>query len=135
MALKPIKFINLKKQNHQGGSIIIYTLLILFVVLTISLALMRLLVPKFRTVKESVYSTVSLYAADSGMEWCIFSNRTDPAGPMTVPAQPASLNTIQSVTIQYYDSGNSPTVCPYNSAIGFRTVGTYRGISRSLEVF
>lgn len=120
-----------KEQNKEAGSILIYTILIMVVVTTVSVALMRLLVPKFRIVKESVYSTNALYAADSGMEWCILSNRIDPSSA-TIPGQPTTVN---SATILYYDLSNNLTTCDYGGAVGFRIVGTYRGISRSLEAF
>ena len=86
------KFINLKifcpkhaSPNEQRGSIIIYTVLILIAVMTISFALMRLFLPKFKVVKEAVSSSVAFYAADSAMEWCLYSNRS---GSVPIPPPP-----------------------------------------------
>jgi len=44
---------------------------------SISIALMRILIPKFRVVREAVNSTVALYAADSSLEWCAYTNNVD----------------------------------------------------------
>lgn len=121
--------------DKQGGSIIIYSILILLSVVTISVALIRLIAPKFQITREVAHSMVALYAADSGMEWCLFSNRTDPAGPQPIPIKLQQLNTISSVTIKYYDfNGAAVTQCTYGATLGFRTVGIYKGISRSLGV-
>lgn len=121
------------KKNLQKGSIIIYTLLILIAVIVIAIALIRLLLPKFASVRESIYSTVAIYAADSGLEWCLYSNRVDPT-VRTIPPQITTLSTVQAVTIQYYNGAVS-TTCPYNTAVSFRIVGSFRNISRSLEIF
>lgn len=58
---------------------IIYTIIILSTVVMISLSLIRLLLPKFLIVRESVYSAMALYAADSAMEWCLFEQRGGPS--------------------------------------------------------
>lgn len=122
------------KNFRQKGSVVIYTIFIMIAVMVISLSLMRVLLPKLKLTGESISSVIAFYAADSGMEWCLFSNRDDPAQSPIVPEQPLTLNYITGITIQYY-SGNNPTTCPSGAAIDFRIVGTYRGISRSLEVF
>lgn len=121
------------KKIKERGSIVIYTVMILSAVIMISLTLLKLLVPKFLIVRESVYSTVSFYAADSGMEWCLFSNRNDPL-LVTIPPKLTGLQALSGATISYY-SNNAPTNCTYNAPINYRTVGTYNGISRSLEIF
>ena len=122
------------KNPEQKGSIIIYTILIMTTITMISIYLMRILLPKLRTTNEAVNSTIAFYAADSGMEWCIFANRDDSTQLPAVPTQPVSLKVITGAAIQYY-SGNNSTSCPSGAAINFRTVGTYQGISRSLEIF
>jgi|SRR3989338_5525320 len=129
-----MKFNNqIKIKDKQNGSIIIFTLLIMITVMVISITLMRLLIPKLRIVRESIYSVVAVYAADSGMEWCIFANRKDINAMATPPPQILSLQTIPGVTVQIY--GPSGATCSYNESVDYRTVGTYNSISRSLEVF
>jgi len=67
---------------RQRGSILIYTILVLISITTISLALLRLFIPKFKVASESVSSVVAISVADSVMEWCLYSNRN---GASTIP--------------------------------------------------
>ena len=61
-----MKFNNqIKIKDKQNGSIIIFTLLIMITVMVISITLMRLLIPKLRIVRESIYSVVAVYSAHS----------------------------------------------------------------------
>ena len=121
---------------HQRGSILVYTILVLIAITTISLALLRLFIPKFKVASESVSSVVAISVADSVMEWCLFSNRDDPAGPPVVPPQPTfSISTANfPITYQIY-RGGAVSICPSGETpLNYRTVGNYRGISRSLEI-
>lgn len=120
------------EKKSQSGSVIIYTVLIMIAVMVISLSLMRILLPKLKVTGESISSVVALYGADSGLELCIFTNRVDTSAMTSPPTLSTLLTnfTIAGVNIQSY-----PNPCPFNGAVGFRTVGTYRGISRSLEVY
>jgi len=124
---------NFKRQglSSERGSILIYTILVIISIMITAITMVKLLVPKLRVASESVSSLVALYAADSAMEWCLLSNRDQP-GPPNVPSQPTiSINA--GVTYQIY-TGSSITICPAGAALNYRTVGNYRGISRSLEV-
>ena|SRR3989344_1303509 len=121
---------------RQQGSILIYTMLVLIAITTISLALLRLFIPKFKVASESISSVVAISVADSAIEWCLFSNRDDPAGPPAVPPQPIfSISTANlPITYQIY-RGGVVSVCPSGETpLDYRTVGNYRGISRSLEI-
>jgi len=89
-------------------------------------------IPKFRVARESINSTVAIFTADSALEWCLFSNRDNPATSPTVPPQPAI--SIGGATYQIHRGGSSST-CPSGQNIDYRVVGNYRGISRSLEVY
>lgn len=68
---------------RQRGSILIYTILVLIAITTISLALLKLFIPKFKVASESVSSVVAISVADSVMEWCLYSNRN--GGVSTIP--------------------------------------------------
>lgn len=130
--LLKIKISNMR----QRGSILIYTILVLISITTISLALLRLFIPKFKIASESVSSIVAISVADSVMEWCLFSNRDDPASPPVVPPQPTfSISTANfPITYQIY-RGAAVSTCPSGETpLDYRTVGNYRGISRSLEI-
>ena len=122
--------------NHpsERGPILIYSILVLIAVMTTSITLTKLLIPKLRVANESVSSVVALYAADGAIEWCLFSNRDEPGLP-NVPPQPSiSISTGNfTVTYQIYEN-SSITTCPAGAALNYRAVGNYRGISRSLEI-
>lgn len=127
----------LKIRNiYQRGSILIYTMLVLIAITTISLALLSLFISKFKVANESISSVVAISVADSVMEWCLFSNRDDPASPPAVPPQPTfSISTANlPITYQIY-RGVVVSTCPSGQTpLDYRTVGNYRGISRSLEI-
>ena len=120
---------------RQRGSILIYTMLVLIAITTISLALLRLFIPKFKIARESISSVVAISVADSVMEWCLFSNRDDPTGLPVVPPQPIfSISTTNfPITYQIY-RGGAVSTCPSGETLDYRTVGNYRGISRSLTI-
>lgn len=121
---------------RQRGSILIYTILVLISITTISLALLRLFIPKFKVASESVSSVVAISVADSVMEWCLFSNRDDPSGLPVVPPQPSfSISTTNFPIIYQIYRGGVVSACPSGETpLDYRTVGNYRGISRSLEI-
>ena len=110
----------------QRGSIIIFTVLMLSAILSITLALTRIFIPKIRAVTEATDSVGAVYAADSAMEWCLYTNR----GKSPTLSQPTMSN---GATYQIYNS-ESPSVCPSGETLNYRTVGTFRGVSRSFEV-
>lgn len=111
---------------REKGSIIVFTVLILTSILTITLTLTRVFIPRIKAVAEAVDSVGAVYTADSAMEWCLYNNR----GNSPTLAQPAMAN---GATYQIYNNG-SPSACPSGEALNYRTVGTYRGTSRSFEV-
>src|SRR3989344_7563991 len=110
----------------QRGSIIIFTLLMLSAILAITLTLTRIFLPRIRTITEATNSIGALYAADSAMEWCLYNNR----GKVPLLARPAMAN---GSTYQIYRN-NSISACPDIESLNYRTVGNFRGVSRSFEV-
>jgi Tfp pilus assembly protein PilX len=130
--LLKIKISNIR----QRGSILIYTMLVLIAITTISLAILGLFIPKFKIASESISSVVAISVADSVMEWCLFSNRDDPVNLPTVPPQPIfSISTANlPITYQIYRGGAVSTCLSGETPLDYRTVGNYRGISRSLEI-
>lgn len=110
----------------QKGSIIVFTVLILAVMLTITLALTRIFIPRIRSITEATDSVSAIFAADSAMEWCLYSNR----GKAPPLSQPTMSN---GATYQIYNN-NIPSSCPSGEVLNYRTVSTFRGVSRSVEV-
>ena len=95
-------------------------------ILAITLTLTRIFLPRIRTITEATNSIGALYAADSAMEWCLYNNREK--SPLLT--QPAMTN---GSTYQIY-RGSSLSACPGGETLNYRTVGNFRGVSRSFEV-
>ena len=110
----------------MAGSIIVFTVLMLSAILAITLTLTRIFIPRIRSITEATDSIGAVYAADSAMEWCLYSNR----GKAPLLSQPAMSN---GATYQIYRDG-APSTCTGGESLNYRTVGTYRGVSRSFEV-
>ncbi|OGN03615.1 MAG: hypothetical protein A3G02_03155 [Candidatus Yanofskybacteria bacterium RIFCSPLOWO2_12_FULL_44_13b] len=113
--------------NENEGSVIIFAVLILSVILTTSLALARIFFPKVRIVTESVNSVVSAYAADSAIEWCLYTNNEN-TSPLPAPAM------TNTATYQIYFGSSNATCQPSEEPLNHRAVGTYRAVSRSFLV-
>src|SRR5690348_9680540 len=107
--------------NKERGSIIIFAVLLMGSILAISLTLAAIFLPKIRTATNAGSNSVkAVYAADSGLEWCIYTNRGKPA-----LAEPAMTNGA-SFSINPSDC----SVHPMDNTV----VGTYDGVSRAFQV-
>src|SRR3989344_3687034 len=118
------------KHKTQKGSILIYSVLILGVILSTTLALGNILLPRLKTAGNAINSAVAEYAADSALEWCLYTQR----GKLPATGQPVMAN---GATFAVYFPGSANTVATCDSAeipLNHRVVGTYRGVSRSFIV-
>jgi len=126
--------------HTQRGSILVFAVLILAVMLTTSLSLARIFAPKLRSIVESENSAVAIFGADTASEACLFEARKLQSKilptPTPIPRPLTSLN----LDIQIA-SRSSPEVLVTDNCIvlgsgsfRFRATGTYRGVSRALEV-
>jgi Tfp pilus assembly protein PilX len=116
--------------DGQRGSILIYTLLSMSVMLAIGLTLMSLFVSRLRAAASARDATVALYAADSAAERCLYEART-----MT----PDRLTMDNGATFTVTDVATNADVTGDCSRLGsasfqFRATGAYRGSSRALEI-
>lgn len=114
----------------QKGSIIIFSVLMLGVILTITLTLGNIFLPKLRTATQVGNSVVAAYAGDSILEWCLYTQR----GKLPAIGQP---NMVNGATFAIYYPGTANTIASCSSAekpLNHRAVGTYRGVSRSFIV-
>lgn len=108
--------------RDESGSILIYAVLMLGSILAITLSLAAIFIPKIRATSNASSGSVgAIYAADSALEWCIYTNR----GNSSV-AQPTMNNGSSYTLSSDCNSGNTN--------LDAQAVGTYRGVSRSLEV-
>ncbi len=116
-------------KQKQKGSIILFAVAILSILVGISGAVAAILIPKLKVSSDSLNSVVSIYAADSGIEWCLYLFRKKPNPPAMPTMDPG-------VTLEIYrGNSNKPATCSSKeSPLDHRAVGTFRGVSRSLEV-
>ncbi|MBI2062173.1 MAG: hypothetical protein HYT64_00545 [Candidatus Yanofskybacteria bacterium] len=114
---------------NQRGSILIYSVLMLGVILTITFALGNILLPKLRTATNEVNSTAALYAGDSALEWCLYVNRKNPV-PSATPMLPLS----NGATATVYQGTTATLATCHEATLNHRAVGNFRGISRSFII-
>ncbi len=89
--------------------------------LLISLTLSAIFLPKIKSATNASSSVSAIYAADSGIEWCLYTNRGK------TPARPTPTLT----------NGATYTITPSDCMIvplNHQAVGTYHGVSRALQV-
>ncbi len=114
--------------NDQKGSILIFSVLMLGVIITITLALGNIFLPRLRTSTEAINSVVAIYAADSALEWCLHEQRG------RLPSVTPPVISITGTThVTYFGSGLA-SCTPVEEPLNHRAVGTYRGVTRSLEM-
>lgn len=111
----------------QKGSILIFSVLMLGVILTITLALGNIFLPRFRTSGEAIDSVAAIYAADSALEWCLHEQRAK------LPSVSAPTISIVATYVIYFGSGLA-SCAPAETPLNHRAVGTYRGVARSLDM-
>lgn len=119
--------------KNQRGSILIYTMLTMSVMLAIGLTLNSLFLGKLKGAAAARDSVVALYAADSAVEMCLYEVRQRPAQPVTRPilTNGATVN-IFKIPDNTEITGNCSDLV--GDSFQFRATGTYRGVRRSLEI-
>jgi hypothetical protein len=115
--------------KSQKGSVIIYAVLTMSVMLAISLTLTSLFISKFKAAAAQRDSVIALYAADSATELCLYEARTNKNDP------PLLMDNKATFTI---DSGAQKGITDCSTlgsaSFGFRATGAYRGSKRTLEI-
>ncbi|MEX2090984.1 MAG: hypothetical protein WD989_02575 [Candidatus Paceibacterota bacterium] len=114
-------------KNKQNGSVLIFSVLMLGVILTITLTLANTLLPRLRSATDSLSSVAALYAADSAVEWCLYTQREkSPSVPQPIMSNGATY------TITF---GIAPATCaPAENPLNHTITGTYRGVTRSFKI-
>ena len=113
--------------KKELGSILIFAVLMLSVILTITLTLASIFVPKLRSISETANSVKAIYAADSAIEWCLYGNRY-PLAPL--PSPTISDNASNKI----YDAAGVEVANCSAQPLNYRAVGSYGGVNRSFEV-
>ncbi|KKT82511.1 MAG: hypothetical protein A3B99_03005 [Candidatus Yanofskybacteria bacterium RIFCSPHIGHO2_02_FULL_44_12b] len=114
-------------KEKRRGSIVIFTLFVLALVMSISFAILAIFIPKLKIASESIGSTIAAYAADSAIEWCLYSQRGNP----NPPPKPTSIGGA-TVEIKY---GSAVATCSTaEKPLNHSAIGTYYNVARSFEI-
>lgn len=111
----------------QKGSILIFSVLMLGVILTITLSLGNIFLPRLKTSGEAIDSVAAIYTADSALEWCLHEQRAKS------PSVSAPTMSIVATYVIYFGSGLASCTSA-ETPLKHRVVGTYRGVTRSLDI-
>jgi hypothetical protein len=116
---------NIRSSTQEGQAVIIALLIIGFL-LSVALTLSLLFIPKIRASSEISKSSAALYAAESGLEWCLYVYRHSDTTAPTMANSATFLN------------GKTSPPVPLTSADCLappvKILGTYQGISRAFEI-
>src|SRR3989344_3192988 len=107
----------MKKLNKQSGVIIIFTAIILGILVSIALGLGAIFIPKIHLTAELKNSVGALFAAESGLEWCLYKNQVNPT---PLPPPPTMANGATYVL--------TPADC---LGCSLKSSGTYKGVTRA----
>lgn len=116
--------------REQRGSVLIYAMLTMTVMLAIGLTLTSLFVSKLRAAAATRNAMVALYAADSATEMCLYEART------AADDNPLVLDEGVSFTITDGTNMEITEDCSVigSASFGFRANGNFRGARRTLEI-
>lgn len=140
-------------RENKKGSIIVYSLLIMTVLLGIGFSMNTIFLRNLRNVSQARDSVIALYAADVGVEVCVYEARTgqrvdrttafetstidisanpDPQGQTTNIARNVPAFTLTNLADDSVVSADCTALG--SASFGFRSTGTYRDSSRALEI-
>lgn len=115
----------------ERGSVIIYALLTMSVMLAIGLTLNSLFISKLKSAAQARNSIAALYAADSATELCLYDARAKASDTMTL-SNGAAFKIVSTAPGQPDVTAGCMTLG--TASFGFRATGTFRGVSRTLEI-
>ncbi|MEK7600375.1 MAG: hypothetical protein AAB463_00220 [Patescibacteria group bacterium] len=115
------------KQNKQQGSIIVFTVLLLSVMMTIVLASLGGFAVTQRSAAQVTEAAVALFGADSAAEFCLYEARRGPADLVFVDPD---------ISYELIDIATDTPLsnCENQGIAAFRAQGIYRGTGRALEL-
>jgi hypothetical protein len=119
---------NRQLSTGKDGQAIVISILLVGVLLSIVLVLSLIFTPKIRASSEMKKSSAALYAAESAVEWCLYTIRH--GGSVAPPSMSNSSSYFNGFTNQPF---NPVTDCS-SSTTAIKSVGTFQGISRSFEI-
>lgn len=98
--------------------------------MTITLALADIFLPKIRVSTDAASSAAAGYAADSGLEWCLYVSRKTPVPSAT----PLPILSNGATVVVYRNNSSTVATCYEGGAFDYRAVGTYKAVTRSFIV-
>lgn len=113
----------MRKNIRQNGSAIIFALLLMGIMLLISTTLAAVFIPKINLAVKAKNSVGAIYAAESGVEWCLYVARISPSAVAPTMANGA-----------IYTNNSETALLPSNCVSPLRVIGSYQGVSRAIEV-
>ena len=123
-----------RETGNRDGSVLIYSMLIMSVILAIGIGLNAVFLKNLEGVRQARDSTTALYAADTGVELCLYEARSN----SDVPNDPDVI--LQSgatfVIADVADGSDITADCSVlgSGSFGFRATGVFRDSSRALEI-
>ncbi len=112
----------------QAGIAVLISILLIGILVSVTLVLSSIFIPKIKLAGDVKKSPAALYSAESATEWCLFINRKVP--PQSAPAKPAMNN---GATYTNATTGN-PLLTADCLNPSVRISGTYQGVSRIFEI-
>jgi hypothetical protein len=112
--------------NSTEGQAVVISILLAGILLSIVLTISLIFTPKIRASSEVKKSSAALYAAESGLEWCLYVNRRGSV------AQPVMAN--GATFLNGGVNPPAPLVPADCSAPTIKVLGTYQGITRAFEI-
>ena len=117
----------MKIYDVQKGSVLIFSMLMLGVILTITLSLANTLLPRLRSAGDALSSVAAIYAADSGVEWCLYTQR----GRLPAVPQPVMSN---GATYTFLFGALPATCAPAENPLNHTITGTFRTVTRAFKI-
>ena len=110
----------MKKINkNQSGIALLLTMIILSAGMLIAMLIANIVIIQFKLSFDINYSTIAVYAADSGVEWQLYQIRTGASVPIPTMSNGATIST---------------TVTGILPNFTIKSLGAYKGVMRQFEV-
>ncbi len=113
---------------NQRGVAVLFAVLLIGIFLSITLTLSAIFIPKIRISSDVKNSVGAIYAAESGVEWCLYVNRIGAA------SQPIMSNGASYINGNTGNPFLTPSPVPGECVSPIKSTGTYNGVTRSLEI-
>ncbi len=113
-------------KKASSGIALLFSIFLVGFLISVVLTLSLIFIPKIRLAGETKNSVSAIYSAESGVEWCLYTNRVDPSGSTAKP--------IMGNGATYTDQNGGAldgTDCQVSPAT---IIGSYRGVTRAYQI-